>query len=213
MALFQRRPQAGDKIQYFTLGQNKTILVVGLGNIGAEYDGTRHNVGFAAIDRFVSDHEFSGWMEKKDLKCRLATAQIGESRVIAIKPSTFMNLSGEAVQAVIHFYKIHPENIVVVYDELDIPFGQIRTRVGGSSAGHNGVKSVTQHLGEEYGRIRIGIGPKTHEKMDTADFVLGQFPKEQQDQMTNLTKEVSAILSEYIYSNTALPHETRSFLV
>lgn len=213
MALFQRRPQSGENIQYFTLGQNKTILVVGLGNIGKEYTGTRHNVGFEAINRFAADHDFSAWIEKKDLKCHLATAQLAENKVIAIKPTTFMNLSGEAVQAVAHFYKIHPENIVVVYDELDIPFGQIRTRIGGSAAGHNGVKSVTQHLGEHYGRIRIGIGPKTHEQMDSADFVLNRFDADQQSQLPNLTKEVSALLSEYIYSGAALPHETRSFLV
>jgi peptidyl-tRNA hydrolase, PTH1 family len=212
MALFQRRPQAGENIQYFTLGQNKTILIVGLGNIGKEYEDTRHNIGFSAIDRFAKDHEFSPWVNKKDLKCHLATTQLGEARVIAIKPTTLMNLSGEAVQAVAHFYKIAPDTIVAVHDELDIPFGQIRSRIGGGSAGHNGIKSITQHVGEQYGRVRIGIGPKLHEKQDSADFVLAPFSSQEQEQLKNLTKEVSAILSEYVYGGE-LPHETRSFIV
>src|SRR5206468_6918337 len=100
------------------------------------------------------------WIDKKSLKCLMSGGRLGETRVIAMKPATFMNLSGEAVQAVANFYKINPNNIVVIHDELDIDFGQIRLRVGGASAGHNGIKSVTQHIGEAYGRIRIGIGPK-----------------------------------------------------
>jgi peptidyl-tRNA hydrolase, PTH1 family len=212
MALFQKRPQIGDSIQFYSLGQNKTALIVGLGNVGKEYEGTRHNIGFAAVDRFVADQDFPAWIEKKDLKCHFTSTQLGDSKVIAIKPTTFMNLSGEAVQAVVHFYKINPEYIAVVHDELDIPFGQIRTRVGGSSAGHNGIKSVTQHMGENYGRVRIGVGPKTHEKMDSADFVLGHFDSEQQTQMKNLTREASAILSEFVYGGQ-MPHETRNFIV
>ncbi len=212
MAFFQKKPQVGDSKSFFTIGLNKVVLIVGLGNVGKEYDGTRHNIGFAAVDRFVADHDFSGWTDKKDLKCHLATAQLGDTKVIVIKPTTFMNLSGEAVQAVVHFYKISPNSIAVVHDELDVPFGQIRTRVGGSSAGHNGIKSVTQHLGEQYGRVRIGIGPKTHEQMDSADFVLARFSSSEQDQLKNLTREASAILSEYAFSGQ-LPHETRSFIV
>jgi PTH1 family peptidyl-tRNA hydrolase len=212
MALFQRQPQASDSIQYYSLGQNKTALVVGLGNIGKAYAGTRHNIGFAAIDRFAADHDFPDWIAKKDLKCLFTQTQLGDTKVIVIKPTTFMNLSGEAVQAVVNFYKINPEYIAVAHDELDIPFGQIRTRVGGGAAGHNGIKSVTQHLGEKYGRIRIGIGPKAHEDQDSADFVLSRFSSEQEAQLKNLTREVSAVLSEFIFGGQ-LPHETRTFIV
>lgn len=213
MGLFQRRPQTGDTIRYYTLGQGKTVLIVGLGNPGKEYDGTRHNIGFECLDAFTKASDFDPWINKKDLKCHLATAQLGETRVIAIKPTTFMNLSGEAVQAVVHFYKINPDKIVVVHDELDIPFGQVRLRSGGSSAGHNGLKSVIQHLGEDFGRVRIGIGPKTPEAMDSADFVLQKFSKDQQDHLKELTREVSAILSEYAYGDGQLPQETRDFLI
>ncbi len=213
MALFQRRPDAGYAARYYTIGQNKQVLIIGLGNPGPEYEGTRHNIGFAALNAFVEATNLGPWIHKKDLKCDMATGRLGETQVIAIKPTTFMNLSGEAAQAVAHFYKIPTERIVAVYDELDIDFGQIRLRTGGSSAGHNGVKSLIQHLGEDFGRVRIGIGPKTPEQMDSADFVLAKFSSEQQKQLKNLTRETTAILSEYCFSDGHLPTETRSFIV
>lgn len=212
MALFQKKPQVGHSIQYYTLGQNKSVLIVGLGNIGREYDGTRHNIGFEAIDHFVSKQDFPGWVEKKDLKCYLTSGQLGETKVYVMKPTTFMNLSGQAVRAVVDFYKINPQSVVVVHDELDIPFGQVRTRTGGSPAGHNGIKSVSGTIGEQYGRVRIGIGPKLHEQQDSADFVLAKFSKEQETQIPYLLQETTAILSEYVYGGQ-LPNETRSFIV
>jgi peptidyl-tRNA hydrolase, PTH1 family len=212
MALFQRRPSSSDSIKYYTLGQNKILMIVGLGNPGKEYDGTRHNIGFACLDEFAKANDFDPWVDKRDLKCQVASTQLGESRVLLVKPTTFMNLSGEAAQAVANFYKIPAENIVAVYDEIDIPFGQIRMRVGGSSAGHNGVKSLIQHLGENFGRVRVGIGPKEPEQMDSADFVLAKFSSEQQAQLKNLAKEAAAILSEYTYQGE-LPHDTRNFIV
>lgn len=213
MALFQKRPEVGQAIQYYTLGQNKQILIIGLGNPGKEYDGTRHNIGFEAIDAFAKANNFDPWINKKDLRCQMAMSRLGDIQVVAIKPTTFMNLSGEAVQAVAHFYKIPAERILAVYDEIDIDFGQIRLRIGGSSAGHNGVKSLMEHLGEGFGRVRVGIGPKTHEKMDSADFVLAKFSKEQEAQLQNLTRETTAILTEYAFGDAQLPTETRNFLV
>lgn len=213
MALFQQRPQASDTLSFVTFGMQKNVLIVGLGNIGQQYDGTRHNIGFECVDAFVAQNsEMQPWIDKKDLKCVLSSGQIGETRVIAIKPTTFMNLSGEAAQAVAHFYKIGPAEIVAIYDELDVNFGQIRTRMGGGSAGHNGVKSLIQHLGEGFGRVRIGIGPKQPERIDSADFVLGRFSSEQQSQIKNLKQETNAILSEYIHGGQ-LSSETRSFII
>lgn len=212
MPFIQKKPQIGQTMQLYTIGLNKTALVVGLGNIGREYDGTRHNVGFAAVDAFARANEFDSWTNKQDLKCHLVAKTLGGIRVILIKPTTLMNLSGDAVQAAAHFYKIAPEHIIVVHDELDIPFGQIRTRVGGSAAGHNGIKSVSAAIGEEYGRLRIGIGPKTPPQIDSADFVLGRFSAEQQALLDNLNREAGAMLSECIFGGT-VPHETRSFIV
>jgi PTH1 family peptidyl-tRNA hydrolase len=213
MSLFQRMPQAAEPRSYTTVGLNRTVLLVGLGNPGKEYDLTRHNVGFACLDNFVTKNtDMAPWMAKKDLKCVLSSGQLGSTRVLAIKPTTFMNNSGEAVQAVINFYRISLENTVVVHDEIDIVFGQIRLRTSGSSAGHNGIKSVTKAVGEAYGRVRVGIGPKVPEQIDSADFVLQTFNKKELAEMPALLRETSAVLSEYAYG-MELPTETRSFLL
>jgi len=212
MALFQKRPQATNPLQYTTFSLNKTLLIVGLGNPGEDYADTRHNVGFLCLDEFARKNSFDPWTSKKDLKCELTQTTLGDARVILCKPQTFMNLSGEAVQAVQHFYKLSNQQTVVVHDELDIDFGHIRCRVGGSAAGNNGIKSVSQHIGEDYARVRVGIGPKSHPQMDSADFVLQQFSDKEQANMPALTREVSALLSEYAYGS-ALTAETRRFLV
>lgn len=214
MSLFQNRPQTSDPTNFYTVGLNKTVLLVGLGNVGEQYENTRHNAGFICLDDFASkSQEMSDWMQKKDLKCTVSTGQMGGCRIIAIKPTTFMNLSGDAVQAAANFYKISAENVIVVHDELDVDFGQIRLRVGGSSAGHNGIKSVSEQIGEDYGRIRIGIGPKTPEQIKSEDFVLQNFSEAEQGQLTSMTREINAILNEYIFGQQTLPQETRSFLV
>ncbi len=214
MSLFQNRPQTSDPTNFYTVGLNKTFLLVGLGNPGDEYEMTRHNAGFLAIDAFVeANKEMESWIGKKNLKAEISNGRIGENRVIAIKPTTFMNLSGEAVQAVASFYKIPLDSILVIHDELDVDFGNIRLRQGGGSAGHNGIKSITQHLGEDYGRVRIGIGPKKPARMASESFVLQDFSQEEQEQLPNMTREVNAILSEYIFGSSELPQDTRSFLI
>lgn len=213
MAWLQKRPQVSDSIQLYNSSLSKIKLIVGLGNPGKDYNLTRHNVGFACLDEFVSkSDEMSDWILKKDLKCLISSGRFGDTQVYTIKPTTFMNLSGEAVQEVVHFYKISPANIVVIHDELDIKFGQIRLRAEGSSAGHNGLKSIIQNLSESFGRIRIGIGPKSPAQIDSADFVLQKFSAEEQTQLPNMYKEVIAILSEYLYGDQ-LPSDTRTFLI
>ncbi len=212
MALFQKKPDVENSKPIYTLGLQKHVLIVGLGNEGKEYDDTRHNIGFACIDTLAASQGIEGWAHKKDLKSEVATGNVGDTRVILCKPTTMMNLSGTAMQAVAHFYKIEVSQIVVVHDELDIDFGQIRTRMGGSDAGHNGIKSLIEHLGENFGRVRVGVGPKTPAQMDSADFVLGKFNTEEQTQIKNLLQESTAILTEFIHSQNILP-ETRSFLV
>lgn len=213
MSWLTRRPQSSDPMNYYTVGLNKNVLLVGLGNPGKKYEFTRHNAGFICVDEFVAKtDEMEKWVEKKDLKCLMSTGLLGDTRVIAVKPTTYMNESGQAVQAAANFYKIIADNVVVLHDELDIDFGQIRLRVGGSSAGHNGIKSVTKHIGEGYGRVRIGVGPKKPASIKAEDFVLQKFSAEQQKELPNMRREVLAILTEYIYGGQ-LPHETRSFLI
>ncbi len=195
----------------YTISSNKTTLIIGLGNPGKEYQGTRHNIGFEVLDHFALKNDFPGWIAKKDLKCSLAIHTLGDTRVILAKPDTFMNLSGEAAQAVQHFYRVYNPQTLAVYDELAIAFGQLRTRLGGSDAGHNGVKSLIQHLGEDFGRLRVGIGNEVSEKADASDFVLGKFTKAEQAKIPKIFKEANALIAEYIFSGT-FPHDTRTVL-
>lgn len=212
MGLFQRQPINNSQPLY-TIGEQKTLLIVGLGNVGIKYKETRHNIGFAVVDHFADKQRFDSWVVKKQLHCEQVAHIIGNARVILAKPTTFMNDSGRAVQALQRFYRIDNSSTLVVYDELDIDFGQIRTRIGGSAAGHNGVKSLIKHIGEDFARVRIGIGPKTPPQADSTDFVLGKFDTKQEKQLPLLLQETNAILSEYCFSSGQLPAETRSFLV
>ena len=213
MGWLQKRPQVALPINYYTTGQNNIVLLVGLGNPSKKYDLTRHNIGFSVLDYIVDRFdELGSWTEKKDLKCQLSQGRFGENQVICIKPLTYMNLSGEAVALSVNYYKVQLEHLVVIHDDLDIDFGSIRTRVDGSDAGHNGIKSIDSHIGTNYGRVRIGIGPKEPPDIDSADYVLEHFSDEQNKQMGNLKRECAAILTEFIYSKN-LPNETRHFIV
>jgi peptidyl-tRNA hydrolase, PTH1 family len=211
MGLFTKRHDTESAAPLYTFGLQKTMLIVGLGNDGKAYVGTRHNIGFAAVDALAQSQEAS-WVTKKDLKCNLSTFTIGSTRILAIKPTTMMNLSGEAVQAVAHFYKVAVPDIMVVHDELDVDFGSIRLRSGGGAAGHNGIKSVIEHCGEGFGRVRIGIGPKKPAQIDSADFVLAVFSTDEQAHIKTLTKEVISLLNEIIASGH-ITEETRKWLV
>jgi PTH1 family peptidyl-tRNA hydrolase len=185
--------------------------VIGLGNPGREYQNTRHNIGFAVLDRFAEQNGFPAWMAKKDLKCQLTMANLGQNRVILCKPTTFMNNSGEAAAAVQHFYKIYNSSTLAAYDELAIPFGSLRTRVGGTDAGHNGVKSLIQSIGDDFGRLRIGVANDISAKADASDFVLGKFTKEEQGSLDQIFRESSALITEFIFGSS-LPHETRKVI-
>jgi len=172
--------------QLYTIStMEKPRLIVGLGNPGEGYSINRHNVGFIALDTLAESQDIS-FVTKKDLKALVAVTHIDGRQVVLAKPITFMNLSGEAVAALAAFYKVNTAGITVVHDELDLPFGKVQNKFGGGSAGHNGLKSIIQHLGEDFNRIRIGIGPKTPEEMDTADFVLQNFSKTELKQLPEI---------------------------
>ena len=150
------------------------FLFVGLGNPGSKYQCNRHNIGFMAMDACVRRHNFSDWSKK--FQGELATGTLDGEKVILLKPQTFMNLSGQSVQAAAAFYKIPPENIIVFYDELDLLPGKIRVKKGGGSGGHNGIKSIDAHLGQDYWRVRMGIGHPGNKDM-VSHYVLGDFAK------------------------------------
>ncbi len=211
MGLFYRREEENTEILYQVgTSQEKTKLVVGLGNPGAKYDKTRHNVGFACLDS-LAEAENGNWSEKKSLKSLVADLRVGQTRIILCKPSTYMNLSGEAVQAVQSYFKLTNADTLVVHDELDINFGQIRSRIGGSAGGHNGIKSLIQHCGEDFGRVRIGIKNEFSDNVDSADFVLQKFSKPEQEQMKTLITEVNSIINDFAFGGQ-LPADTRTFL-
>lgn len=169
--------------------ENKPFLVVGLGNPGAQYVNTRHNVGFMAVDALAGEN--ASWKSEKN--ALIARVDINGNRVIFVKPQTFMNNSGVAVAALMTFYKIPLENIVVIHDDMDIPVGDCREKIGGGSAGHNGIRSIDAHIGREYRRIRIGIGhPRDFDlPMDPADWVLGKFGAVQMDLIKNAINHIN----------------------
>jgi PTH1 family peptidyl-tRNA hydrolase len=153
-------------------------LIVGLGNPGAEYARTRHNAGFMLVERLAEQWK-SGWANERKFVSRIAKAEHGGGKVLLCEPQTFMNLSGEAVGALVKYYQLPLEKVLIVVDDADLPLGEIRLRPGGGSGGHHGLESVTQHLGStEYARLRIGIGRKD-EARQIAGHVLGKFAAEE----------------------------------
>lgn len=147
-------------------------LVIGLGNPGKEYERTRHNVGYRVVDKLAAQQGWK-WNERRS-RAILASGSLGLEKVTLVKPITYMNLSGEAVGELLRWYKLHPEDILVVYDELDLPVGKVRLRSSGSAAGHNGLESIIRHLHTNvFPRLRVGIGRPTNTHIQGKDYVLG----------------------------------------
>ena len=153
-------------------------LIAGLGNYPKEYDLTRHNMGFMCVDNFVKKYETEFKTESK-FKAEIAACNFNNEKIIIAKPLTFMNLSGEAIQKISAFYKIEPQNIFIIYDDISLDVGKIRFRAKGSDGGHNGIKSIIAHAStQEFGRMKIGIGPQPP-YMKSEDYVLQNFSKEE----------------------------------
>ena len=156
-------------------------LIVGLGNIGPKYTFTRHNVGFMLADSIALNNNLD-FRENSRLKCFMTNLRNGIDDYLIIKPTTFMNLSGEAVRAVMDYYKIPVEDVLIVYDDLSLNLGKIRFRANGSDGGHNGIKSIIQHLGtKDFARLKIGIGPQP--SLPSEVFVLQNFSKEELEKL------------------------------
>jgi len=150
------------------------LLIAGLGNPGAKYQGNRHNIGFMAADAIHRRHGFSPWSKK--FRSEISEGELAGQKVLLIKPQTFMNLSGEAVGEAMRFYKLSPSDLVVVYDELDLPAGKARIKVAGGHGGHNGIRSIDAHCGKDYRRLRLGIGHPGAKEL-VHNHVLGDFAK------------------------------------
>ena len=155
------------------------FIIVGLGNPSKEYEGTRHNAGFEVIDRIADKYNIS--VDTKKHRALIGKGIIGGQKVILAKPQTFMNLSGESVRELVDFYKIDPEEeLIIIYDDIALAPGKLRVRAKGSAGGHNGIKNIIAHLGtQQFSRIRIGVGEKPA-GWDLADYVLGRFPAEEE---------------------------------
>ncbi len=163
-------------------------LFVGLGNPGAKYARNRHNIGYMAVDRIAADHGFSPWRGK--FQGSISEGRLGQEKVILLKPETFMNLSGQSVGEAMRFYKLAPAEITVFHDELDLAPGKCRVKKGGGHAGHNGLRSIHQHIGADYQRVRIGIGHPGH-KDRVAHYVLHDFARADQDWLDDLLRGIS----------------------
>ena len=163
-------------------------LFVGLGNPGGKYAGNRHNIGFMALDRIAEDHGFTPWRSK--FQGEVSEGKFGSDKVILLKPMTFMNKSGQSVGEAMRFYKLESTDITVLHDELDLAPGKCRVKAGGGHAGHNGLRSIHQHIGPHYDRVRLGIGHPGH-KDAVAGYVLRDFPKADQEWLDDLMRGIS----------------------
>lgn len=171
-------------------------LLIGLGNIGSEYAKTRHNFGFMVLNEIISRHNF----EKigKKFSSEVFQGEINGEKIIALKPQTYMNNSGLAALEAMQFFKIPTENIIVFHDEIDIPLGKIKIKIGGGSAGHNGLKSLDEKIGKEYWRVRLGVGRPQNPEFDIADYVLAKFAKEEKELVEKISLNIAEKISQLI---------------
>lgn len=192
-------------------------IIAGLGNPTAQYEGTRHNVGFDVIDVIAKQYNIS--VDVRKSRAFIGKGMIEGQKVILVKPQTYMNLSGESIRGLVDYYKIDPENeLVVIYDDVSLDVGQLRIRKKGSAGGHNGIKNIIAHLGTQiFPRIKVGVGEKP-KKYDLADYVLGHFSKGEREQMEegyqNVMRAVELMLAGRIdeamneYNRKVTPKET-----
>lgn len=192
-------------------------IIAGLGNPTAQYEGTRHNVGFDVIDVIAKQYNIS--VDGRKSRAFIGKGMIEGQKVILVKPQTYMNLSGESIRGLVDYYKIDPESeLVVIYDDVSLDVGQLRIRKKGSAGGHNGIKNIIAHLGTQiFPRIKVGVGEKP-KKYDLADYVLGHFSKAEREQMEegyhNAVRAVELMLTGRIdeamneYNRKVTPKET-----
>lgn len=169
-------------------------VVIGLGNPGKKYEKTRHNIGFIVVDSLRKKFNLSD--EREKFQAFVSEKNIDGEKVIFFKPQTFMNLSGNSIIEIINFYKLDPKkDIIVIYDDMDLPFGDIRIREKGSSGGHNGIKSIISHIGEEFIRIKCGIGAK---ERDAIEHVLGEFNQTEQKELDKILENINNCVIEML---------------
>jgi PTH1 family peptidyl-tRNA hydrolase len=183
-------------------------LILAQGNPESRYDDTRHNVGFAVIDAFADSHDLK-WTDKSKFNALIAETTINGDKVILAKPTTYYNETGQSARKLIDFYSILPEHdVLVIHDDLALPFGTLRTRKQGSDAGNNGIKSLNNHIGSDYHRIRIGIANDLREKMGDSDFVLAKFSKDESEKLNTMIPELFRLIEGFLEGD--LSHTTKT---
>ena len=185
-------------------------LVVGLGNPGEQYARTRHNIGFMVLDELAAELSAS-WSNESKFKAQIAESNLNGEKVMLAKPQTFMNLSGNSIQKIMQFYKIAVADVWVVFDDVDVPFGRLRLRVGGGTSGHQGVKSTVQQIGEDFVRVKVGISLNDRSVEPSEVYVLKQFNSAEQVQLPTLIQAAAKHLSTEIIKNE--PSETTQVLI
>ena len=178
------------------------LVLVGLGNPETKYSMNRHNIGFMIIDSIAKKYSFSHFKSK--FQAHIITSQLKDNPLILVKPQTFMNLSGQSLSHIKKFYKLQNKQIIVIHDDLDLNIGDIRTKIGGSSGGHNGLKSIDSHIGTDYVRLRIGIGHPGDKNL-VNNYVLGDFNKEELISVNNLINEICSNIELIINNIDNLP--------
>lgn len=172
-------------------------MIFAQGNPGKEYEKTRHNIGFMALDDYAQKHYLS-FQKKPKFYADIAEVALGDTAVKLVKPTTFYNDTGKSARAIADFYKITSNDILVIHDELSLPFGTLRTRTKGSDAGNNGIKSLNAHLGENYARLRIGTWNETADNQDAYDFVLSPFTNDESEKLETIFLKVDDIIDDFI---------------
>jgi PTH1 family peptidyl-tRNA hydrolase len=191
--LFGRRAEPAD--EFDEMNDAERFLIVGLGNPGRKYRGNRHNIGFMAVDALAAAYKIES--SKVQNKAIVGNGRIQNQNVFIAKPQTYMNNSGDAVGPLARYYKVPPENVLVVYDELDLPFGTIRLREKGGAGGHNGMRSVINHLGENFPRLRLGIG-RPPGQMPVPAYVLQDFSKDDLPLLDDVLAEAIRAIETYL---------------
>ncbi len=164
------------------------LIFAGLGNPGTKYARNRHNIGFMAVDRIAQDHGFGPW--KPRFQGQVSEGRLGTEKVLLLKPETFMNLSGQSVGEAMRFYKLEPDDVTVLHDEIDLAPGKLRVKTGGGHAGHNGLRSIHQHIGPDYVRVRLGVGHPGR-KEAVPGYVLHDFAKADEDWLEDVLRGIS----------------------
>jgi len=172
-------------------------MIVGLGNIGKEYDRTRHNIGFMTVDAFAEQYQ-AKFKQDGPHKAFVADLRVGTEKVLLVKPTTYMNLSGEAVRPLLDYYNLDVADLLVIQDDMDLEFGKLRLRAKGSAGGHNGIKSLIAQLGtQEFNRLKFGIAHPKHEKQAVVDFVLGKFGKDDEPDLLRGIDTAQKIIEDF----------------